>query len=349
MNADAPGKFLGGRLVVFGAGYVGGAVAREAAARGMRVTALTRNPETARGLAEAGVDTVVGELADDAWHGRIAGRGAGWGADFVLNCVGAGGGGLEGYRKSYVDGMRSVAGWAAKMRGRAGAGQSGIGAGIGVLVYTGSTAVYPQSGGAVVGEEAPCGERAAGGDGRARWLLEAERLAFAMQAEGTARGVAVLRLAGIYGPGRHQLLDTLRDGADALPGRGDYYMNLVHRDDIAGAIWAAFSSPEAQGVFNIADDSAATRGELCGWLARQLGRPAPRFSGVAAVGRRGALLHRLIDNRRAKAQLGWRLRYPTFREGYAPILSRLLGGGRDGEGGGGFGGGRDGCRGSVGG
>lgn len=323
MSADAPGKFLGRRLVVFGAGYVGGAVAREAAARGMRVTALTRNPEKARVLAEAGVDAVVGELADDAWHGRIAERGA----DFVLNCVSAGGGGLEGYRRSYVDGMRSVAGWAAKMRGLAGPGQRGIG----MLVYTSSTAVYPQTGGAVVGEEAPCDGRATGGggDGRARLLLEAERLALAMHAEGTARGVAVLRLAGIYGPGRHQLLDKLRDGADELPGRGDYYMNLVHRDDIVGAIWAAFSSPEAQGVFNIADDSAATRGEICGWLARQLGRAAPRFSGVAAGGRRGALLHRLIANRRAKAQLDWHLRYPTFREGYAPVLSRPSGDGRD--------------------
>ncbi len=325
MSADAPGKFLGRRLVVFGAGYVGGAVAREAAARGMRVTALTRNPEKARLLAGAGVDTVVGELADDAWHERIAERGA----DFVLNCVSAGGGGLEGYRKSYVDGMRSVAGWAAKMRGRAGPGQSGIG----VLVYTSSTAVYPQSGGAVVGEEAPCagasGEAADNdGDRRARLLLEAERLALAMHAEGTARGVAVLRLAGIYGPGRHQLLDSLRNGAEELPGRGDYYMNLVHRDDIIGAIRAAFSRPAAQGVFNIADDSAATRGEICGWLARQLGRAAPRFSGVAAGGRRAALLHRLIVGRRAKDQLGWHLRYPTFREGYAPILSRPSGEGR---------------------
>jgi nucleoside-diphosphate-sugar epimerase len=330
MSADAPGKFLGRRLVVFGAGYVGGAVAREAAARGMRVTALTRNPEKARVLAEAGVDTVVGELADDAWHGRIAEHGAERGADFVLNCVSAGGGGLEGYRRSYVGGMRSVAAWAAKMRGASGAA-AGVGqSGIGVLVYTGSTAVYPQTGGAVVGEEAPCDERATGGDGRARLLLEAERLALAMHAEGTARAVAVLRLAGIYGPGRHQLLDKLRGGADELPGRGDYYMNLVHRDDIAGAIWAAFSHATAQHIFNIADDSAATRGEVCGWLARQLGRAAPRFSGIAAGGWRAASLHRLIANHRARAQLNWHLRYPTFREGYAQILSRPSGDGRDG-------------------
>ncbi|MDR0901658.1 MAG: NAD-dependent epimerase/dehydratase family protein [Opitutaceae bacterium] len=331
MSADAPENFFGKRLVVFGAGYLGGAVAREAAARGMRVTALTRDPAKARDLAAAGVDAVVGELADDAWHERVAGSGA----DFVLNCVGADGGGLEAYRKSYVDGMRSVAGWAAKKRGAssgvAGAGQSGIG----VLVYTSSTSVYPQTGGAVVDEDAPCDARAAGSGGgerafgtgtthdeHAALLLEAERLALAMHAEGAARAVTVLRLAGIYGPGRHRLLDELRAGADELPGRGDYFLNLVHRDDAAGAIWAAFSRAAARRILNIADDSAATRGEICGWLARQLGRPAPRFSGVAAGGRRAALPNRLVASHRAREQLGWRPSYPTFREGFAPLLAQ---------------------------
>jgi uncharacterized protein YbjT (DUF2867 family) len=108
MAALAPGFFKGKHFVVFGAGYVGGAVAREAIALGARVTALTRNPMKVSALAADGCDVVIDELASAAWHGKIAGQ-----ADFVLNCVSSGGGGIEGYRRSYVEGMKSILAWAA--------------------------------------------------------------------------------------------------------------------------------------------------------------------------------------------------------------------------------------------
>ena len=212
-------EFLGKRLVVFGAGYVGTMVARQAVARGLRVTALTRNADKARALAAAGIETIVADLADDGWHAQIAG-----GVDLVLNSVSSGGGGIEGYRQSYVVGMRSVLAWAARgglahTRGDGGEGRVG-----GTLVYTSSTSVYPQSGGARVDEDAPVG----GGSATADVLVEAENLlreaagldvgrvssprVFQQQGDDTAstfsscgqRGF-VLRLAGIYGPGRHHL------------------------------------------------------------------------------------------------------------------------------------------------
>src|SRR5688572_21534315 len=102
----------GKRLVVFGCGYVGGVVARAALARGMAVAALTRNVETARALSAEGIAVVVDDLASDAWHTRI-----GVAPDFALNCVSSGGAGLEGYRRSYVDGMKSIVRWA-EARGR---------------------------------------------------------------------------------------------------------------------------------------------------------------------------------------------------------------------------------------
>src|SRR3954467_8008161 len=107
MATNAHGNISGKRLVVFGCGYVGSEVAREAISRGVRVAALTRNESKAMALRTAGVDVVLADLAADDWHRQMKGD-----ADFVLNCVSSGGGGLEGYRRSYVEGMKSVQRWA---------------------------------------------------------------------------------------------------------------------------------------------------------------------------------------------------------------------------------------------
>jgi nucleoside-diphosphate-sugar epimerase len=289
------------RLIIFGCGYVGTAVARRAREAGLQVQALTRNSARAADLAALGVNAVVDDLAADAWHERIAP-----GADLVLNCVSSGGGGLAGYRRSYVEGMSSILRWA--RRGPAGA-----------MVYTSSTSVYPQDGGVVVDETAPTD--GAGETGRI--LLEAEAL---LREGRDARGRwFILRLAGIYGPGRHHLLDEVRAGAAEIAGSGTQHLNLAHRDDICAAVLAAFTAPGslADGIFNVADDAPTPKAEVVRWLAEQLGRPAPRFTGGAASARRGFALppDRLISNARLKAQLGWRPRYPSFREGYAAILS----------------------------
>jgi nucleoside-diphosphate-sugar epimerase len=301
MSALAPGIFRGKRLVVFGAGYVGGAVARVAARQGLRVTTLTRNSEKARGLAADGIEVVTAELSGHDWHERIPG-----GADFVLNCVSSGGGGIVDYRRSYIEGMQSILAWA-KSSG-----------GVGTLLYTSSTSVYPQGGGIRVDENAST----EGASETARLLLEAENLLRAAPAD-LARRWYVLRLAGIYGPQRHHLLDQLRAGVTEIRGRGDRRLNLIHGADIVAAILTVFASPpekNANAIFNLADDGAALKAEVVGWLAAQLGRGAPSFTGASEGGRGNEALDRVIANDKIKAALGWRPRYPDFRAGYRAIL-----------------------------
>jgi len=306
----APGIFSGKHLVVFGAGYVGGAVARDAVRLGARVTALTRNPTKVAALVGDGCDVVVDELASDTWHGKIGlGRENG-GVDFVLNCVSSGGGGIEGYRQSYVEGMKSILWWAS------GAGANG---GVGTFVYTSSTSVYSQSGGVRVDETMPVG-----GDviGTPAVLLEAEELLRGATAAARRRWF-ILRLAGIYGPGRHHLLDQLRGGETEFDGRGEHRLNLIHRDDIVAAVLAAFASPTekvASEVFNVVDDGAAPKSEVVGWLASQLGRAAPSFTGAAVEGRRAGTPDRVIANDKIKAVFGWSPRYPDYQAGYRAIL-----------------------------
>ena len=300
-------SLAGQRLVIFGCGYVGGALAEAALARGARVTALTRNPEKAARLAARGVEVVVGELASSDWHARIAP-----GADIVADTVSAADSTVEGYRRSYVEGMRSVLDWAA--RGPRPAG---------TLVYTSSTGVYPQGGGAEVDESAPTMD--AGPTGRI--LVEAENLLRAAPAVAVARWF-ILRLAGIYGPGRHYLLNALRSGTTQFGGEPGFRMNLAHRDDIVSALLAcaAAPAPVRNEVFNLSDDAPATRAEVLGWLAGELGLPSPVFTGPAAgSGRKGgaAAPDRVIRSVRIRRVLGWSPAHPDFRSGYAAILREL--------------------------
>lgn len=298
MTADTHGNFVGKSLVVFGCGYIGGEVALQALARGMRVTGLTRNPAKAEVWRKAGIEMVVADLSGYGWHAGIAG-----GADFVLNSVSSGGGGIAGYRRSYVEGMDSVLTWG-RDRGA-----------VGTMVYTSSTSVYPQGDGVTIDERTPTG-----GEERTDVLLEAETLLH--QGAEACRRWFVLRLAGIYGPERHHLLDQVRSGE--IGGRGDHYLNLVHRDDITAAVWACFAASPAiaNQTFNVADDGAAPKSEIVGWLAARLGVPVPFFTGAPVAGRRAVTPDRIITNAKLKTTLGWQPRYPTFREGYESLLSR---------------------------
>ena len=100
-------------LVVLGAGYVGGALARRAVAGGWRVSALTRNVETSARLRDVGCSVITDELSDSRW-GEDSALVAG--AERVAVTVASGGGGAEGYRRSYVEGLRNVVAWGQRLQ-----------------------------------------------------------------------------------------------------------------------------------------------------------------------------------------------------------------------------------------
>jgi len=292
----------GNRLVIFGCGYLGSALARAAVAEGARVEALTRNPEKAAALRAQGVaNVVVADLASAEWHGRLAA-----GPDWVVNCVSSGG--PESYHRSYVGGMQSILAWAA-----AGA------APVGTMLYTSSTSVYGQGGGITVDESLP----AEGGTPNGAIIRESETLL--QQAPATAaRRWFILRLAGIYGPERHHLLDQLRAGAAVLNGAGEHRLNLAHRDDIVAAMLACLGAPAAVAneIFNVADLAPARRDEVVRWLAGQLGRPVPAFDGTTGTRRGGQPMpDRLISSAKIQRVLGWTPRYPDYRAGFGNLLS----------------------------
>lgn len=293
----------GKRLVIFGCGYVGSALAQVAMAAGARVEALTRNRGKAAALRAAGLaNVVVADLSSADWHGRIRA-----GSDYVVNCVSSGG--PDTYQQSYVGGMASVIAWAA---------QAAVP--VGTLVYTSSTAVYSQSGGATVTEADP----AEGATPNGVIIRESEVL-LQQSALSAVRRHFVLRLAGIYGPDRHHLLDQLRSGADPIGGTGEHRLNLVHRDDIIAAILACFNAPPVVGseIFNVADSTPTQRSEVVRWLAERLGRQVPSFDGSTTARRAGAPMpDRVISSAKIQRVLGWRPQYVDYRAGCENILSR---------------------------
>ncbi len=291
------------RLVIFGCGYVGSALAQAAITAGARVEALTRNPGKAAALRAAGMGkVVVADLSRMDWHGQIAG-----GCDFVVNCVSSGG--PDNYRASYVDGMASIIAWATR-----------AGTPIGTFVYTSSTAVYPQGGGVTVLESDPTEGATPNGA-----ILRESEILLQQAAPSAVRRHFILRLAGIYGPDRHHLLDQLRAGTAQIGGTGEPRLNLVHRDDIIAAILACLGAPATVGseVFNVADSAPTPRGEVVRWLAGRLGRPVPDFDG-STTARRGDQPppDRIISNAKIQRLLGWQPVYSGFRAGYENILSR---------------------------
>lgn len=289
-------------VMIFGCGYVGTALAKRLLQAGVRVGVLTRNAEKAAALRALGVSEVLeANLDDTAWHTQLKGA-----YRAVVNCVSSAGGGLAGYEKSYVQGQRSILQWCRSSH-------------VERYLYTSSTSVYPQDGGVVVDESADTSEAPATG----QVLLRAEQL-IADSAD-LFEFWYVFRLAGIYGPGRHYLLNLLREGTEVIPGSGDHHLNLIHLDDIVGALVKGLSGHAPSGTYNLADDHAATKQQLVNWLAEQLKVRPPRFdpelSSSRLQRRGGRMPDRIISNHKARQSFDWVPARASFREGYAHLLS----------------------------
>ena len=192
------------------------------------------------------------------------------------------------------------------------------------IVYLSTVGVYGNYDGAWVDEASECRPS----EDRNRQRLAAER---AWQDLGVRTGVsvAILRLAGIYGPGRNALENVRRSAAKHIAKPGQVF-NRIHVADIAQTIDAAFER-HSGGVFNVADDEPTAPGDPIVFAARLLGVEPPKEIPFAkarpAMSEFAASFYadaRRVRNVKLKSDLGVTLRYPTYREG----LSALH---RDGE------------------
>jgi nucleoside-diphosphate-sugar epimerase len=175
------------------------------------------------------------------------------------------------------------------------------------VLFVSSTAVYGAHGGEWVDETtAPAPP---GFNGKA--LLDAERWLAAQSVPSVA-----LRLAGLYGPGRLQLVERLRTGQVRVPREHPHWANRIHVDDAASAITHLLTLPAVQSLYLGVDDTPLPLDVLYDQLARLAGAPLPA-EGPAPAG----IGSKRLGNARLRAS-GWVPQWPDSRAGYAALLDK---------------------------
>ena len=277
-------------VLIAGCGDVGCRLAEQMLAKGWQVYGLRRNISRL----PVGVSGVAGDLfSEDCPPTWPVGA-----VDYLVYCAAATDHDEAGYRAAYVDGLRHVLGWLEDY------GQVPE-----RLLFVSSSSVYEQKDGSWIDETSPAQPSAYSG----RIMREAEQVAL-----DSGIPASVVRLTGIYGPGREWLLTQVRRGYRVAVDP-PLYGNRIHADDAAGLL-AFLLNADRQGValqdcYIGVDDAPAPLAEVVAWLREYLG--VTEWAEDASVRRTGS---KRCSNARIKA-LGWQPRYPSFREGYAAILA----------------------------
>jgi nucleoside-diphosphate-sugar epimerase len=188
------------------------------------------------------------------------------------------------------------------------------------VVYISTTGVYGSAGGDRVDESTPPDPHREGG----KASLAAEQV---LTQHSLGKRSAILRLAGIYGPGRVPYLDKLRGGYP-LPVPTEGWLNLIHVDDAARIVVAVDDwlqtqhADEGPHVFCVSDGSPVQRAAYYAEAARLIGAPTPTFCAPApdSPAAQRATADRRVSNHKLMRTIGVPLQYPSYREGLAAVL-----------------------------
>ena len=290
--------------VVLGCGYVGLELGRQLTAAGERVVGVRRSDSGLDAIESAGFEGVRADLTEPADLAAVPD------AETVVFAASSGGRGADAAREDFEEGQRTALdAFAARDDPPE------------RYLYTSSTGVYGDHGGDWVDEGTPLEPTT----GKTRVLAEAERVAI----EGAAdRGIdgTVARLAGIYGPDRYRLSRYVEGPVT------EGYLNMIHRDDIAGAVAYLLREDLARGeVVLVVDDEPVSKWEFADWLAAECGVDEPpkrtKEERLDAGELSEAARRRIQTSKRCRNDklrgLGYEFEYPTFREGYRERVERF--------------------------
>ncbi len=270
------------RILIAGCGYVGEATADLFHSAGWDVEGWVHSKQSA---AQLSVKPYSIRVIDLSQRGDVARRAAAF--DAVIHCASSHGGNAEVYRQIYFNGARHLLETFPEAK----------------ILFTSSTSVYAQRDGSSVTEESetkPLRETS-------RILLEVEKLIL-------EKGGIVARLAGIYGPRRSALLSKFLKGTATVDPQNDRFVNQVHRDDIASALFLLLNREvrmSAQ-IYNVVDDQPLLQSECYCWLAQRLNRPVPPIRKSEQPRKRGDTNKRVSNAKLHR--LGWTPHYPTFAD-----------------------------------
>jgi nucleoside-diphosphate-sugar epimerase len=175
------------------------------------------------------------------------------------------------------------------------------------VLLVSSTAVYGEDQGGVVDEETRPDPSGFNG----KILLEMEQLA-----RRCTENLVVVRISGIYGPGRERLISlAISDGLEVQQ-TPPYFTNRIHRDDAAAVLRHLLEIDSPEALYLATDDRPAPRYEVVEWLAKIQGRAAPKglVDQAASRGKR-------VSNRRLRDS-GFSLSFPDYQAGYGAVLKQ---------------------------
>lgn len=292
------------RIFCFGIGYVGLALLRELQARGWAVGGTVRDPQKLSALPGAELylwqDVPPVTTVLERFNHFLITIPPSIGGDPVL----------AAYGLTADDGKRSIPTFLTQARW---------------LGYLSSTSVYGDCGGEWVDETAPVNPTSPHAQRRA--AAEAEWMQLA---EVCNLPLCVLRLSGIYGPGR-SAIDRIRHGeSQYIIQKPHHVFSRIHIDDIVGTIIASIERLAVNTCYNVADDLPANSAEVTMYAYKLLGVPAPpviTYDEALAAGLVSPMLqgfyqdHKQVCNRKLKQELNLTLKYPDYCSGLQGIVS----------------------------
>jgi nucleoside-diphosphate-sugar epimerase len=278
------------RVLIAGCGYVGEATADLFHSAGWSVEGWVHSKDSVSRLSAKPYSVQAIDLSQRGDVAKHAGA-----FDAMIHCASSRGGNAEAYRQIYLNGAHHLLETFPNAR----------------ILFTGSTSVYAQRDGSWVTEESetkPLRETS-------RILLEVEQLIL-------EKGGTVARLAGIYGPRRSALLSKFLNGKATIDPNNDRFVNQVHRDDIASALFLLLNravQSSAQ-IYNVVDNEPPLQSECYDWLSQKLNRPLPPLRKSDQPRKRGDTNKR-VSNAKLR-RLGWTPQYPTFSDAMRESILR---------------------------
>lgn len=279
------------RVLIAGAGDIGLRLGQRLVQAGHEVYALRRNTS---GLVPE-LQPIAADLSDPATLARVPSD-----LTHIAYTAAADESTEAAYQRAYVTGLANVLSLPA-------VGSTGFSR----LVFISSTAVYAQTDGSWVDEQSETAPRHFAG----QKTLQAEQLLM-----GSTISACALRCGGIYGPGRTRLIDQVRAGQASYDPVATQYTNRIHTDDVVGALYWLLFSEQAPPIVNGVDEEPAPRAEVLRWLAARLGAPPPTPQIPVSTTRRSSPGSKRVSGDLLRS-LGYGFVYPSYREGYAMLLS----------------------------
>ena len=288
------------KCLIIGCGYVGMSLGAELVRLGHEVYGLRRETSARAEIEATGLRPLFADITKPETLAALPRQ-----FDWVVLCVAAGGD-AGNYRRIYFEGTRHVLEWLSASPPQK-------------FLYTSSTSVYGQTDGSQVKESSPTEPST----DTARILVETEKLLLeAFQREKFP--VIILRVAGIYGPDRGHWFKQFLKNEARMDGDGSRFLNMIHRDDVAGCASAGLKRGRPGEIYNAVDDEPVKQRTFFEWLGAALGKyPPPSAPADSAETRKRGITNKRVSNRKLKMELGYQFKHPNFRKGYTDEIIRL--------------------------